>query len=164
MPEFNFYFDLPVGHDTMSYNHKVPFEYFGKLRELRDAFNTVKSWAKIAENEGDYTKAIEAYEKLIIEEYDEPEPYERLIIIYSKLKMRDKEKESIERAIAFFTKLKEKQKTYVLNLADKYRMTDKALEYINGDKKIFYYGGAFELYNPQTSRLKKWNDRLLKIK
>jgi len=164
MPEFNFYFDLPVGQDTMSYNQKVPFEYFSKLRELRDAFNTVKSWAKIAENEGDYTKAIEAYEKLIIEEYDEPEPYERLIIIYSKLKMRDKEKESIERAIAFFTKLKEEQKTYVLNLAAKYRMTDKALEYINGDKKIFYYGGAFELFNPQTSRLKKWNDRLLKIK
>lgn len=164
MPEFNFYFDLPVGQDILSYNHKVPFEYFSKLRELRDAFNTIKSRAKIAENEGDYTKAIEAYEKLIIEEYDEPEPYERLIIIYSKLKMRDKEKESIERAIAFFTRLKEKQKMYVLNLADKYGMTDKAFEYINGDKKIFYYGGAFELYNPQTNRLKKWNDRLLKIK
>jgi tetratricopeptide (TPR) repeat protein len=28
MPEFNFYFDLPAGQDTMSYNHKVPFEYF----------------------------------------------------------------------------------------------------------------------------------------
>jgi len=135
MPEFNFYFDLPAGQDTMGYNHKVPFEYFSKLRELRDAFNTIKSLAKIAENKGDYAKAIEAYEKLIIEEYEEPEPYERLIIIYSKLKMREKEKESIEKAITFFTKLKEQQKMYVLNLADKYRMTDKALEYINGDKK-----------------------------
>jgi len=164
MPEFNFYFDLPTGQDTITYNYNVPFEYFSKLRELRDAFDTIKSLAKIAENEGDYTKAIKAYEKLIIEEYEGPEPYERLIIIYSKLKMKEKEKEAIERAITFFTELKEKQKNYVLNLAEKYKMTDKALEYINGDKKIFYYGGAFELYNPQSSRLKKWNDRLLKFK
>lgn len=164
MPEFNFYFDLPAGQDTMTYNHKVPFEFFSKLRKLKDAFDTNKSLAKIAENEGDYTKAIEAYEKLIIEEYESPDAYERLIIIYSKLKLKDKEEETLRRAIAFFTKLKETQKNYVLKLAEKYKMTDKALEYLNEDKKIYYYGGAFELYNPQTSRLKKWNDRLLKIR
>jgi hypothetical protein len=164
MPEFNFYYDLPTGQDTMTYNHKVPFEFFSKLRELKDAFETIKSLAKIAENEGDYSKAIEAYERLIIEEYENSEPYERLIVIYSKLKLKDKEKETLNRAIAFFTELKEKQKDYVLKLAEKYKMRDKALEYINDDKKIYYYGGAFELYNPQTSRLKKWNDRLQKIR
>lgn len=163
MPEFNFYFDLPDNLDTMNYNHKVPFNLFKKLREYRDAFDTIKSLAKIAENEGDYKKAIEAYEKMIIEEYEGAEPYERLMIIYSKLKWKNQEIETINKAIAFFRNLKERQLKYVLSLADKYKMTDKAMEYINDDKKIFYYGGAFELYNPQSTRLKKWSDRLQKI-
>ncbi len=42
-------------------------------------------------------------------------------------------------------------------------MTDKALEYINSDKKIFYFGGAFELYNPQKTRIEKWQKRLNKL-
>ena len=104
MPEFNFYFDLPEGSDTFTYNHKVPLGLFNKLREYREAFETIKSLAKVAENEGDYKKAIEAYEKLIIEECEDIEPYERLIIIYSKLKWIAEEKRTIERAISFYTK------------------------------------------------------------
>jgi tetratricopeptide (TPR) repeat protein len=163
MPEFNFYYDMQDDSNTMAYNNKVSFELFKKLREYREAFNTIKSLAKIAENEGDYKKAIKAYEKLILEEYEGPEPYERLIIIYSKLKRKDDEKIAIEQAILFFSQLKEKQLNYVVSLAKKYGMEKKAFEYINQDKKIFYYGGAFELYNPQTSRLKKWNERLQKL-
>jgi tetratricopeptide (TPR) repeat protein len=163
MPEFNFYFDMAEGADTFTYNHNVPLGLFNKLRQYREAFETIKSLAKIAENEGDYKKAIEAYEKLIIEECEDPEPYERLIIIYSKLKWKVEEKRTIERAISFFTTLKEIQLDSTLNLAKKYGMETKALEYINQDKKIFYYGGAFELYNPQTNRLSKWNERLKKL-
>ena len=42
-------------------------------------------------------------------------------------------------------------------------MIDKAQEYISKDKKIFYYLGIFELYNPQVSRLAKWKTRLNKL-
>jgi tetratricopeptide (TPR) repeat protein len=163
MPEFNFYFDMKEGSDTFAYNHNVSLGLFNQLRQYREAFETIKSLAKIAENEGDYKKAIEAYEKLIIEECEDAEPYERLIIIYSKLNWKAEEKRTLDRAISFFTKLKETQLDYTLNLAQKYGMKAKALEYINQDKKIFYYGGAYELYNPQTSRLKKWNERAKKI-
>lgn len=163
MPEFNFYYDMQEDSDTLAYNNNVPFERFKKLREHREAFDTIKSLAKIAENEGDYKKAIETYEKLILEEYEGTEPYERLIIIFSKLKLKEDEKRAIEQAIQFFTQLKEKQLNYVVSLAEKYGMEKKAFEYINQDKKIFYYGGAFELYNPQTARLKKWNERLRKL-
>lgn len=159
MPEFNFYYDMVEGSDTFTYNHNVPLGLFNKLRQYREAFETIKSLAKIAENEGDYKKAIEAYEKLIIEECEDAEPYERLIIIYSKLKFKVEEKRTIKRAISFFTELKENQLEYTLNLAQKYGMKAKALEYINQDKKIFYYGGAFELYNPRTTRLAKWHER-----
>ena len=162
MPEFNFYYNMPIGTDTLSYNHNVSFEYFNKLREYREAFETIKSLAKISENEGDFKKAIEAYEKMIIEEYEGPEPYERLMIIYSKLKWIKEEKRIIEKAISFFTNLKNKQLKYVLLLAEKYDMKDKAMEYINTNKKIFYYGGAFELYNPQKRRFEKWKKRLEK--
>lgn len=151
------------GSDTFTYNHNVPLGLFNKLRQYREAFETIKSLAKIAENEGDYKKAIEAYEKMIIEECEDAEPYKRLIIIYSKLKRKEEEKRTIERAISFFTQLKEKQLYYILNLAQKYGMKTKALEYINQDKKIFYYGGAYELFNPQTTRLMKWKKRAKKL-
>lgn len=163
MPEFNFYYDMAEGSDTLAYNHNVSIGLFNKLRQYREAFVTIKSLAKIAENEGDYKKAIEAYEKMIIEECEDVEPYERLIVIYSKLKWKEEEKMTLERAVSFFSQLKEKQLNYVVDLAQKYGMNVKAMEYINQDKKIFYYGGAYELYNPQTSRLKKWNERLQKL-
>ncbi len=164
MPEFNFYFDMPESSDTLGYSNKVPFELSKKLGEFRQAFEVIKSRAKIAENEGDYKTAIEAYEKMIIEECEDVEPYERLIVIYSKLKWKQEEISVLERAILFFTKLKERQLEYVNYLAQKYGMVDKAQEYISQDKKIFYYMGAFELYNPQVTRLNKWNERLNKIK
>lgn len=163
MPEFNFYFDLPEGADTMTYENKVPFEYYVKLREFKETYDTIMSLAKIAENEGDYKKAIEAYEKLVVEEFENPEPYERLMVIYSKLKWKNKEIEIIEKAIEFFTYIRYRQSKYVLNLAENYGMKDKALEYINNNKKIHYYGGAFELYNPQITRLNKWKNRLEKL-
>lgn len=164
MPEFNFYFDMPEGSDTLRYSNRVPFELSKKLGEFRKAIEIIKSKAKVAENVGDYKTAIEAYEKMIIEECEDVEPYERLIVIYSKLKWRQEEISVIERAIGFFNKLKERQLEYVNFLAQKYGMVDKAQEYISHDKKIYYYLGAFELYNPQVTRLKKWTERLQKIK
>lgn len=149
--------------DNLEYTHNVSLGLFNQLRQYREAFEVIKSLAKIVENEGDYKKAIEAYEKLIIEECEDAEPYERLIVIYSKLKWKAEEKRTIERAISFFTKLEETQLDYTLQLAQKYGMKAKALEYINQGKKIFYYGGAFELYNPRTSRLKKWIARAKKL-
>jgi tetratricopeptide (TPR) repeat protein len=163
MPEFNFYYDLPEGADTMTYDNKVPFEYNVKLREFRDTYDTIMSVAKIAENEGDYKKAIEAYEKLVVEEFEYPEPYERLMVIYSKLKWRNQEIEIINKAIEFFTYVRYKQKVHVLQLAEKYGMKEKASEYIDNDRKIFYYNGAYELYNPQVTRLNKWKERLEKF-
>ena len=164
MPEFNFYFDMLEDSDTLGYPNKVPFELSKKLSEFRHAFEIIKSKAKIAENTGNYKIAIEAYEKMIKEECEDVVPYERLIVIYSKLKWKQEEIDVLERAITFFNNLKEKQLDYVNYLAQKYGMVDKAQEYISQNKKIYYYLGVFELYNPQVTRLKKWNERLKKRK
>lgn len=162
-PEFNFYYDMPDQADTFSYPNKVPFELTKRFGKLRHAFEIIKSRARVAENERDFKTAIEAYEKMVIEECEDVEPYERLIIIYSKLKWKEEEMSILKRGISFFGNLKVKQLNYVNQLATKYGMSDKANEFISQGKKIYYYLGAFELYNPQTTRLKKWHNRLEKL-
>jgi tetratricopeptide (TPR) repeat protein len=164
LPEFNFYYNMPEGMSTFQYQNKVPFELSKKLAEFKEGFKIIIDRARVSENEGNFKTAIEAYERLIEEEYEDTEPYERLILIYSKLKWKEQEISTIERAISFFTELKRKQLEYVYYLADKYGMRQKASEYIMQDKKIFYYLGAFELYNPQTTKIKKWKERLQKKK
>jgi hypothetical protein len=113
----------------------------------------------MAENQGNYKTAIEVYEKLIVEEYEGKQPYERLMVIYRKLKWKVQEIDILERAITFFEDLRIKQKDNVLTLAKKYGMESKALEFIQSEKKIQYYGGVFDLYSPNQT-IEKWKARL----
>ncbi|MDM1060839.1 tetratricopeptide repeat protein [Myroides odoratimimus] len=164
LPEFNFYYDLPEGENTINYQNGAPFESFQALREYRQIFESYLKEGKLAETEGNLKEAIEIYEKLILEKCEKPDPYDRLIIIYSKLKWIDSEIDTLQRAITFFEQMKNKQLEYVRCLAAKYGMAEKAEEYISQNQKITYFMGAFELYNPQTTRLQKWNLRLKKLK
>jgi tetratricopeptide (TPR) repeat protein len=119
LPEFNFYHDLPTGMQTFEYlrlNKTIPTNKANDLRNFRESFKIILSKAKIAENQKDYKTAIEAYEKLIVEEYEGKEPYERLMVIFRKLKWLEKEEDILKRAISFFEKLKEKQKNTGWNL------------------------------------------------
>lgn len=164
LPEFNFYFDLPEGMKTFEYLYlkkPVPFDRAVELRKYRDVFDTILSKAKIAENDNNLIVAIEAYEKLVVEEYEMKEPYERLMIIYRRLKWYDEEKRITMHAIHFFETLRKNQKEKTLNLAKKYGMENKALKYIEAGKRIQYYGGAFDLYNPY-SIIEKWKKNLEK--
>lgn len=164
LPEFNFYHDIPVGMQTFEYlrlNKTIPANKAKDLRNFRESFEIIISKAKIAENQKDYKTAIEAYEKLIVEEFEGKQPYERLMVIYRKLKWPEKEEEILKRAISFFEKLKERQKKNILTLAKKYGMESKALEYLKADKKIQYYGGVFDLFNPNLT-IEKWKSQLEK--
>lgn len=164
LPEFNFYYDVPEEQDTINYQTNISFEYFQELREYRQIFDSCLKAGKLAETEGNLKEAIEIYEKLILEKCEKSNPYDRLIIIYSKLKWIDREIDTLQRAIIFFEQMKDKQLKNVRYLAAKYGMMEKVEEYISQNKKIFYFSGAYELYNPQTTRLQKWNLRLNKLK
>jgi len=48
-------------------------------------------------------------------------------------------------------------------VAKKYGMENKAMEYINANKKIQYYRGVFDLYNPYPI-IDNWKQKLAKIK
>lgn len=165
-PKFNFYYDMPEGMSTFEYlslNKPVPFEKSLELKNFKDAFESILNKARIAENENNLKVAVEAYEKLVVEECLDTEPYERLMIIYRKLHWKTEEKRIIQTAVNFFSQLKENQRKIVLDLAQEFNMLDKALEYINNDKKVFYYGGVFELYNPYPI-IEKWKARLTNLK
>jgi tetratricopeptide (TPR) repeat protein len=166
LPEFSFYHNMPDGMQTFEYlniHNPVPFEKSKKLRDFRESFKSILSDAKIAENQKNYKKAIELYLKVIAEDYEGKEPFERLIIIYNKLKWKTQLIEILEKAIKHFERLKETQENNVISISKKYGMVDKALGYINNDKKIQYYGGAFDLYNPYPI-IDKWKQRLEKQK
>lgn len=164
LPEFDFYCDLPEGLSTELYE-KLPntHEIGIKLREYRDAVRIINNEAYTAEQTGDYKTAVIAYERMIKEEYEDILPYERLMVLYRKIGWKDYEKSVIKRGILFFSNLRDSQKDYVMELARKYNMEHKALEYINSNKKIFYYMGAFELYNPYPI-VERWKSRLDKLK
>lgn len=164
--EFNFYYDMPMGMDTSEYLwiHKdlcIP-ENKAELSKYKKMFEKLQEKGKVAENEGNYKKAIEVYEKMIVEECEDEYPFERLMLIYKKLKWKEQEFEILTRSIQYFSNLRSNQEDYVLNLARKYNMEQKALEYINANKKIFYFGGAFTLYNPYL-KIEKWKERLDKL-
>lgn len=165
LPEFNFYYDMPEGMQTFEYlsSYKpVPFEKSKKLREFRETFKSMLSEAQVAENQNNYKRAIETYLKLIAEDYDGKEPFERLIIIYSKLNWKEQLLELIDNAIRHFEELKESHKNKIILMSRKYGMENKALEYINTNKKIQYYGGVFDLYNPYPI-IDKWKQKLEKV-
>lgn len=166
LPEFNFYFDMPDGMQTFEYLtiHKpVPFEKSKKMKEYRDSFASILSDGQIAENRNNIKIAIETYLTLIAEEYEGKEPFERLIIIFRKLKWKEQEIEILKKGISFFENLRENQRVRIISLARKFGMENKALEYINADKKIQYYGGAFDLYNPYPI-ISKWKEKLDTLK
>lgn len=165
LPEFNFYYDMPNGMQTFEYLtiHKpVPFEKSKKLREFKLKFESILTKAQIAENQEDLKTAIKYYLLLIAEEYEGKEPFERLLIIYRKLKWKDKEIETLRLAVNYFEEIKSRQKYNTIILSRKYGMEHKALEYINSNKKIQYYGGAFDLYNPFPI-IDKWKEKLEKL-
>lgn len=165
LPDFNFYYNMPEDMQTFEYlsiYKPVPFEKSKELRVFREKFDSILTQAQIAENVGDYKTAIETYLDLIAEDYEGKEPFERLMTIYKKLKWEDEELSILTKAIEYFESLKAEQRNEVLDLARKYRKEEKALEYINADKKIQYYGGAFDLYNPYPI-IAKWKEKLEKI-
>ena len=85
------------------------------------------------------------------------------MIIYRKLKWQEQETNIIKQGIAFFSSLKATQNQEVMRLAEKYNKADFALDYIAKGKRIQYYGGMFDLYNPYPF-IEQWRTRLEKIK
>lgn len=168
LPEFNFYCDVKDGESTNEYlwmnlNLVNDGKHKEEIWRIQNLFKSMLLDAKRQEDIGNFDAASIIYERIVGEQYFMPTPYDRLIKIYSKAKLKDEEKRVLNLSIRHFSDLKERQKQYVLFLADKYGKVDFANERISNGSKISYYGGAFELYNPFPI-IGTWKKRLEKLK
>jgi hypothetical protein len=131
-----------------------------RLWEIQGTFKSIITEAKRKEDAGNFDEAAMIYERIIAEKYYLTTPYDRLIKIYSKAKLTNDERRVLKLAINHFTELKKHQTKYVLSLAKKYNKLDFAENQIANNKKITYYEGVFELYNPYPM-IESWKKRLL---
>jgi len=164
-PPFNFYFNKPEGmstNDFLMLNKPVPFKYYFEYGQIKRWFLSVIGQAQADYKAGNVERAIWAYETLLEQRYPNYKPYDLLISIYRKQKDFENEQRVLRHSIDFFTEIRENQRKYVLSLAREYNMEWKALEYIEAGKKIWYYGGAFVLYDP-VATLRLWEISLCKI-
>lgn len=159
VPEFDFYYEQETNPDK--YDLKFG-EVLNPIWEVQSHFRMMESEAKAAEDMGEQDVAVRLYEQMVADRYFMPSPYDRLIKIYSMAKLHDEEIRILKIGIPHFKQLREKRKAYVMHLAQKYNAVDFANERINNGKKITYYGGAFELYNPFPI-VERWEARLQKL-
>ncbi|MFR9603514.1 MAG: hypothetical protein SNG02_06550 [Rikenellaceae bacterium] len=164
VPEFDFYKDLKSGETTHAQLGNMRLHTkLSPIWEVQNKFKLLISTAKKYEDDKDYCSAARVYEQIVGEEYYSPAPYDRLIKIYAKAKLKDDERRLLEYSISYFIKLRDHQKEYLSMLATKYNKRQFYLERVRNKQKIFYYSGVFELYNPFTI-IEKWKERLSKIK
>ncbi len=164
-PEFDFYYKKPEDESTLSYsynNNTFPLEKSKEYAYLREQLNIIFAKAKLFENNKDYESAIGIYKNLISQNIESNIPYNRLMTIYKKLKQPDKEIDVIKQAIHNRESFKYQQRENILAIAKKYGKEEFAFNYIKNGKRIQYYLGIFDLYNPNTE-IEKWKDRLIKI-
>ena len=161
LPEFDFY---SQGYDnTQYYQDYIHSGSLEPIYELQRHFKDLLDSASAEEDFNNLAGASVIYEQIIAERYWMPAPYDKLIKIYSKAKLKEDEKRILKIAIEHFKNLKRKRYDYVHELAEKYNALDFFKERVKEDKKITYFNGIFELYNPFTI-ISKWDERLAKIK
>lgn len=162
-PKFNFYEndkDLAI---SWEFSQKLQKHInFSEYHRIRMKFLKTEEQGLLLESQNKFVEAINLYEDMIIKNSPRQKTYDRLIILYRKFKFIEDEIRVLKQAIHFFTLKRKKMKENVLNIAN---TNDKLLianEYIDNQKRLQYYNGMFDLYNPYKI-LDKWNRRLLKL-
>jgi len=166
LPEFDFYYKKPEEQSTMAYlslSGILPPQSTLRYRSAIQEIDTILKKGRVLENTGNYDDAIQLYLRILSHRIINKTPYNRLMVVYKKLKQPKKEIEIVEKAIDFFENLLSEQKENVMSLAKKYGKESFALDYINNNKRIQYYGGLFDLYSPNAD-IDKWKQRLVKLK
>lgn len=133
-----------------------------EIWSIQNKFKKMISDAKEMEEQGRLDRASKIYERILFEQFYLPTPYDKLIKIYSKAKLENEERRVLELSINHFTELRDRQQSYIYALARKYNKYDFAKDRVDNEKKITYYNGAFELYNPYPI-ISKWQERLNKL-
>ena len=163
LKEFDFY---SKGYDNRDYY--IDYVSKNNLTQIKNVvkhFQDLRNIAEDAEYAGNFATASAIYEQMIAEKCYFSKPYDRLIKIYSKSKLKDDEKRILLLAIETLQGYKDVQLDYIRGLAKKYDAVDFCEKYIAGGKSISYFmmGGGFVIYDPYNI-IEKWRERLEKMK
>ena len=153
-PEYNF---SKIGYFKNYNEQEIACQ---PIQELNVYFKNLITKAQLAESVKDYVTAVEIYEQIVAEKYWKPEPYDRLIIIYSKAKLFDEEKRVLKLSIKHFSNLRRSRLNYLEQLAEKYNAFELLEEDLSKPSGILHHY-IIELYNP-FHIVEKWISRLEK--
>ena len=143
LPEFDFY----NGDNDKDVSEDHPSVI--AIRALQKEADEIMAHGEIFEAEKNWAQAAKCYEHLVIRRYWNPQPYTKLLALYSKASLHASVKQKMQSLIInFFRDRREKMKAELLRLADKYDSTIYAEKCINEGECVTYYDGIYDIYNP----------------
>lgn len=152
------------GYDNMKIKYKV-YNQILKQKEDLDLHNfRINETARLnnlgimLEEKGEIDTAISVYEENIKIGYSATHSFDRLMIIYHKLKQYNNERRVIEIAIRIFTNENNKR---MVNAIDNNPELKVEIEKAFISNSRYFATNGKCLYNPYD--LTKWNNRLLKL-
>lgn len=135
---------------------------YRRIKEIVTYFQGAIAEGKEHEKFGNIEAAVTVYEKIISEGCFNTFPYDRLIVIYSKLKRKDDLRRILELSIEYFQSLEKKQWDYVQYLAEKYNAKNLLEEELNYNGKVGSWYPYVYLYQSYPI-VEKWKERLAKM-
>ena len=143
LPEFDFY----NGDNDKDVSEDNPAVI--AIRALQKETDEIMAHGEIFEADKNWAQAAKCYEHLVVRRYWNPQPYTKLLALYSKASLHASVKQKMQSLIVnFFRDRREKMKTELLRLADKYDSTIYAEKCINEGECVTYYDGIYDIYNP----------------
>ena len=97
---------------------------------------------------GKWKVAARHYCILITNRSWDPYPYDMMMRLYEDSGQKDFQKQLREYAIQFFTDRREKMERHLLELGEQQNCKELAERYIKEKRKVTYYQGLFDVYDP----------------
>lgn len=143
LPEFDFY----NGDNDKDVSEDHPSVI--AIRALQKEADEIMAHGELFEAEKNWAQAAKCYEHLVVRRYWNPQPYTKLLTLYSKASLHASVKQMMQSLIInFFRDRREKMKAELLRLAEKYDSTIYAEKCINEGECVTYYDGIYDIYNP----------------
>lgn len=143
LPEFDFY----NGDNDKYVSEDHPSVI--AIRAIQKEADEIMAHGEIFEAEKNWAQAAICYEHLVVRRYWNPQPYTKLLALYSKASLHASVKQKMQSLIVnFFRDRREKMKAELLRLAEKYDSTIYAEKCINEGECVTYYDGIYDIYTP----------------
>lgn len=160
---FHKLFFQDIGERERIKERKKYYKFLSGIKEVQTYFKEKIDEAKKCEELGQINDAVIIYERLIAENCYRKNPFERLIIIYTKENRVEDLIRVLEYGINHFTSLEKRQFEYIQYLAKKYKADDKLEKALKIKAEIKYWFGNIVLYQ-KYSFIDNWKKRLDKVK